>query len=96
MQTHPNRTIVTGVLQRYEAAADGIGGDIEIEVSRNLSPDPASDFIRPEPGKLLRAFYNQDSPPAAKLPIGRRVRVELTFLGGPFGSRCVVRSLKAE
>ncbi len=96
MQTPPNHTVVIGVLTRYDAAADGVGGEIEIEVSVNVSPDPASDFIRPESGKPLRAFYNQPAPAPAKLPIGRRVRVDLTFLGGPFGSRCVVQKLRAE
>jgi hypothetical protein len=73
-----------------------LGGDIEISVMKNESPDPAGDFIKPKPGTMLRAFYAQPSPSAATLPIGQRVRVEMTFLGGPFGGRAVVQSLRAE
>jgi hypothetical protein len=96
MKVAPNRTVVTGRLRKFEPAADGYGGDIEIEVLRNESPDPAADFIKPEAGKVLRAFYAQPDPPAASLPIGRRVRVELTYLGGPSGGRAVVQSLETE
>jgi hypothetical protein len=92
----PNKTIVTGRLRSYEPAADGFGGYVEIEISKNESPDPAADFIRPKPGQMLRAFYGQPHPPAKKLPIGRRVRVEVTFLAGPFGGRAVVQELRAE
>jgi hypothetical protein len=96
MKVAPNETVVTGQLKKYEPAADGYGGDVEIEVAHNASPDPAADFIKPQPGTTLRAFYAQPDPPPASLPIGRRVRVELTFLGGPGGGRAVVQSLKAE
>jgi len=96
MKAAPNTTVVTGTLRTYAAAADGYGGTVEIEVIRNESPDPAADFIRPTTGGTLRAFYAQPDPPAAALPIGRRVRVELTLLGGPFGERMVVQSLRAE
>ncbi|MCU0896828.1 MAG: hypothetical protein MUC55_04940 [Burkholderiales bacterium] len=96
MKAAPNKTVVTGKLRKFEPAADGYGGDVEIEVARNESPDPAADFIKPQPGKTLRAFYAQPEPSASALPIGKRVRVELTFLGGPGGGRAVVQSLKAE
>jgi hypothetical protein len=96
MKAAPNKTVVTGKLRKFEPAADGYGGDVEIEVARNESPDPAADFIKPQPGKTLRAFYAQPEPSASALPIGKRVRVALTFLGGPGGGRAVVQSLKAE
>jgi hypothetical protein len=96
MKTAPNRTVVTGTLRSYAAAADGYGGTVEIEVIRNESPDPAADFVKPTAGKTMRAFYAQPDPPAAALPIGRRVLVELTLLGGPFGERVVVQSLRTE
>ena len=32
MKTPPNRTVVTGRLQKFEPAVDGYGGDLEIEV----------------------------------------------------------------
>jgi hypothetical protein len=96
MRAKPNKTIVTGWLRTYEPAPDGYGGDIEVEVIANTSPDAASDFLRSAPGQSLRAFYAQPAPPATALPFGRRVRVELTFLGGPGGGRPVVQSITAE
>ena len=96
MKTPPNRTVVTGRPRKFEPAADGYGGDLEIEVVSNDSPDASADFIKPEAGKPLRAFYAQPSPPDISLLMGRLVRVELTFLGGPSGGRAVVQSLGAE
>jgi len=94
MKSFPNKTVATGTLRKYERAAEGFGGDIEIEVIENESPDPDADFIKPEPGKVMRAFCGQAE--SADAMVGRRVRVHLTFLGGPFGGRAVVQSLKAE
>ena len=96
MKAAPNKTVVTARLRKFEPAADGYGGELELEVIRNESPDPATDFLRPEAGKSLRAFYAQTDPPAGSLPMGQRVRVELTFLGGPSGGRAVVQSIRAE
>jgi hypothetical protein len=96
MKAAPNKTVVTARLRKFEPAADGYGGELELEVLRNESPDPATDFLRPQAGKSLRAFYAQTDPPAAALTMGQRVRVELTFLGGPSGGRAVVQSIRAE
>ena len=95
MKTPPNRTVVTGRLQKFEPAVDGYGGDIEIEVVSNESPDPSADFIKPAAGKQLSAFYPEPSERDIALLIGRLVRVDLTFLGGPSGGRAVVQSLRA-
>jgi hypothetical protein len=96
MRAAPNKTVVTARLRKFERAADGYGGELELEVIRNESPDRATDFLRPEAGKSLRAFYAQTDPPAAALTMGQRVRVELTFLGGPSGGRAVVQSIRPE
>lgn len=97
MKSAPNATIVTGVVRRCDLAADGFGGEIEIEVTANETSDPKSDFIQPEPGKPLRAFYGELGERAdAKSLVGRRVRAHLTFLGGPTGGRVVVRKLQAK
>jgi hypothetical protein len=95
MKTAPNRTVVTGRLQAFQPAADGYGGDLVIEVDTNESPNPSADFIKPQAGKLLRAFYPEPSEREISSLVGRLVRVDLTFLGGPSGGRPVVRSLKA-
>jgi len=95
MKTPPNKTVVTGRLQKFEPAVDGYGGDLKIEVVSNESPDPSADFIKPEAGKQLHAFYPEPSEQDISLLIGRLVRVDLTFLGGPSGGRTVVQSLRA-
>lgn len=95
MKTPPNRTVVTGRLQKFEPAVDGYGGDLEIEVVSNESPDPSADFIKPGAGKQLRAFYPEPSERDISLLMGRLVRVDLTFLGGPSGGRAVVQNLRA-
>jgi hypothetical protein len=95
MKTPPNKTVVTGRLQKFESAVDGYGGDLEIEVVSNESPDPSADFIKPEAGKQLRAFYPGPSERDISSLIGGLVRVDLTFLGGPSGGRAVVQSLRA-
>ena len=96
MKVAPNSTVVTGVLRTFEPAPDGFGGDVEIEVARNDSPNPDADFIKPQSGGVVRAFFG-DQPEqgagAAKL-VGRRVRAHLTLLGGPGGDRAVVQLLK--
>ncbi|MBE7416520.1 MAG: hypothetical protein HS128_02030 [Ideonella sp.] len=97
MKTAPNATTVTGVLRSCHPAADGFGGEVEIEVAANETADPRADFIRPEPGRPLRAFYGElnDRPGGVRALVGRRVRVQLSFLGGPTGGRVVVRKLRA-
>ena len=94
MKTPPNKTVVTGRLQKFEPASDGYGGDLEIEIVSNESPDPSADFIKPEAGRHLRAFYPSFSERDISL-LGRLVRFELTFLGGPSGGRAVVQDLRA-
>ena len=96
MKSAPSTTIVTGVLRSYRTAADGVGSDVEIEVLRNESPDGARDFIKPEPGKILHAFHGETASRSAAQKIGRKVRVRLTFLGGPFGGRAVIEQLDDE
>src|SRR5262245_46653805 len=95
MKTPPNKTAVTGRLQNFEPAVHGYGADLEIEVLTNDSPDRSADFIKPEAGSQLRAFYPEASERDISLLIGRVVKVDLTFLGGPSGGRAVVQSLRA-
>lgn len=96
MKAAPNKTILIGRLLRFEAAADGYGGEVEIETIRNESPDPAKDFLKPQASGRLRAFVPEPDAALLSSLIGRLVRAELTFLGGPSGGRAVVQDLKAE
>lgn len=96
MKAAPNATVVSGVLRSCRVADDGVGGEIEIEVAANETADPRADFIRPAPGQPLRAFYGElGERHRAMAWVGRRVRAQLTLLGGPGGSRVVVRKLQA-
>jgi hypothetical protein len=95
MKTAPNKTVVTGLLQGYEPAADGYGSNVQIEVVSNESPVASTDFIKPEAGGTLRAFCPEPSERALSSLKGQVVKVELTFLGGPSGGRAVVQSIKA-
>jgi hypothetical protein len=97
MKTAPNRTVVTGLLRQCEAAADGIGGELEIDVSLNESPDAGADFIKPKIGHAMRAFCGSaDDLAKARTLVGQQVQLQLTFLGGPSGGRAIVQSLKAK
>lgn len=94
MKSAPNATIVSGRVRRCTPAADGFGGEIEIEVAANETPDARTDFIRPAIGAPLRAFYGElDARVDTTALVGQHVRVQLTFLGGPRGGRVVVRKL---
>lgn len=95
MRSAPNATLVSGLVRRCDLAADGIGGELEIEVASNDTPDPTTDFIQPELGKPLRVFFGELSGATdTRLLIGRQVRAHLTFLGGPKGGRVVVQKLE--
>ena len=96
MRSATNVTIVTARLLRYAAAADGQGGDIEFEVIANESPAAQSDFLRSAPHETVRAFYPDFSAQRLAPLVGKTVRIEMTFLGGPSGGRPVVRSISGQ
>ena len=93
MKAAPNSTIVTGIVRGCELAADGFGGELQLEVTANETPDAKTDFIQPELGKPLPVFYGDLSERDAASLVGRRVRAHLTYLGGPRGGRAVVQKL---
>lgn len=85
----PNKTLVRAVLGTFTPAADGFGGNLELDVRRNDSASADDDFLRPEIGRAMTAFA-AESPSLAP---GSEVDVQLTFIGGPRGGRAVVQSL---
>jgi hypothetical protein len=93
MKSAPNSTVVTGIVRRCELAPDGFGGELELEVTANETPDAKTDFIQPELGRPLRVFYADLAAHDAASLLGRRVRAQLTYLGGPRGGRAVVQKL---
>jgi len=97
MKAAPNCTVVTGTLRACAPAADGYGSHVEIDVASNESPSASGDFIKPQAGKTLRAFFPpQPAHDAAPALVGSHVQVTMTYLGGPSGGQAVVQSLKAK
>ena len=90
MQVRTNKTVLHAIVGAYQPAADGIGGDLALEVVANATKSPADDFIRPAPGSTLRTYISEDPAIAA----GSKVAVELKYLGGPRGGRAIVQSIK--
>ena len=94
MKTASNCTVVTGTLRACVPAADGYGSHVEIDVASNDSPNHSADFIKPELGKTLRAFFApQPGLDAAQALVGSGVKATLTYLGGPSGGQAVVQHL---
>jgi hypothetical protein len=93
MRTALNHTELSGRLLSCKAAADGFGGELEIEVAANESRKPELDFIKPAPGQRLRVFHG-DFKPEQEDWVGHEVKLTLTLLGGPGGERLVVQTLK--
>lgn len=97
MKAVTNSTVVTGTLRACVPAEDGYGSHVEIEVTSNESTNPSADFIKPELGKTLRAFFApQPDLDVARTLVGRDVKATLTYLGGPSGGQAVVQHLKAK
>jgi hypothetical protein len=90
MQVRSNKTTLHARVGAYRPAADGIGGDLALEVLENTTKSPDDDFIRPAPGSTLQTYISADPAIAA----GSRVAVELKYLGGPRGGRAIVQSIK--
>jgi hypothetical protein len=89
MKVKPNLTVIEGVVRAIRPDAGGYGSNVEIEVSRNVSPDDGDDFLKPKPGELLALFTPET--PAAKT--GQRVRVRARLLAGPSGERSILEDI---
>jgi len=90
MQAKPNQTVIEGTVRAIQSDAGGYGSNVEIEVSRNLSPEEEADFLKPQRGDRLTLF-------TAEVPmteVGQRVRVRVRLLGGPFGERRIIEHLE--
>lgn len=91
MKVKPNLTVIEGVIRAIRPDPGGYGLNVEIEVSRNVSPAEGEDFLKPKPGELLALF----TPEAPSAKAGQRVRVQARLLGGPFGQRSILDQLEA-
>jgi len=90
MQIRPNRTTVLGIVRGVSPEASGPGSELVLEVVRNESAD-GEDYVRPEPGTRLSAFWARAEPPR----VGQSVRAQLKLHAGPFGQRIVAETLEA-
>jgi hypothetical protein len=91
MKVKPNLTVIEGVVRAIRPDAGGYGSNVEIVVSRNVSPEEAEDFLKPKPGEMLALF----TPETPKSEPGQRVRVQARLLAGPFGERSILEHLEA-
>lgn len=89
MLVQPNQTIVQGHVRAVRPEADGWGADVDLDVLRNESPDPETDFLRPEPGSLLTVFAAEPE----KLTPGEVVRVRVSLRADAFGERTVLEDV---
>ncbi len=90
MLAKPNTTVVEGKVGAIRPHADGWGADVDLEVLRNVSPNKASDFLSPEPGRTMTVFTAEPQ----QLHVGDRVRARLSLLAGPGGGRTVVEAVE--
>lgn len=90
MQSQPNQTLIEGTVRAIRPDVGGYGWNVEIAVSRNVSPEADADFLKPRRGKPLALFTAEQ--PAAE--VGQRVRVQARLLAGPFGERCILEHLE--
>ena len=96
MKVAPNSTVVTGVLRKFDARGRWLRWRRRNRGRAQRLAEPDADFIKPQSGGVVRAFFGnqpEQGAGAAKL-VGRRVRAHLTLLGGPGGDRAVVQLLK--
>jgi hypothetical protein len=95
MKAVTNSTVISGKLLSCVPAKDGYGSHVEIEVASNESHSPSADFIKPEAGKTLRAFFApQPALDTARTLVGRDIKATLTYLSGPSGGQAVVQQLE--
>lgn len=89
MLSKPNQTVVEGTVRAIRPDEGGSGWNVEIAVSRNVSPEAGADFLKPKRGKPLALF----TPEAPAAEVGQRVRVQARLLAGPFGERRILERL---
>lgn len=86
MMLRPNKSLIEGTVTRVTPAADGIGGDVVIDVRQCGPTGGFDDFIGAQPGDALTLFT---AAPDA-IEAGKAYRLTARVLGGPNGERIVV------
>jgi hypothetical protein len=88
MNLRPNKSLIEGKVKRVTRAADGVGGDVVVDVLECKPADDLDDFIGAEPGAELTLFTAE---PDAIEP-GKSYRLTTRVLGGPNGERMVIEA----
>ena len=94
MLVRPNRTVLRGHIRGLRPDPSGHGEELQVEITENVSPSDADDFLKPLPGSTVTLYTHE--PPSAG--IGDLVEIEANLLAGPFGEKAVssaMRTLKA-
>ena len=89
MNVKPNKTVVRGRVKSIEPRS--LGAQIELEISQNRSLDPDEDFLRPEPGTTLNAYFAdvEQNP----LRVGDEIQAQASLAGDAFGSETILESV---
>ena len=90
MIINENKSVFEGVVRSVRPAADGFGSEITFAVSKNITPEPATDFIRAKEGDVLEVF---SSKPSGLIPAKSFV-ITTCLNAGPGKSRIVVKSAR--
>ena len=90
MLVKPNKTVVQGLIKSVQAQPNGLGREIELEISENLSPKKDEDFLRPVAGTTLKVFC---ADPEQKLEVGDSVEAQAYLQAGPFGEKTILQSV---
>ena len=87
MIVHPNQTIVKALVKGIVPSQDGTGHELDLEILKNESPDPKTDFLQPHVGDRLKVFASD----VGDLSGGLHIQATLALAGGPFQERTLLR-----
>ena len=92
MILRPNKSLIEGKVKRVTRMADGVGGDVVVDVLECKAADDLDDFIGAKPGAELTLFTAE--PDA--IEAGKSYRLTARVLGGPNGERMVVEAAEQQ
>lgn len=88
MMIHPNETVVRGRVTAIRPESSGWGAEVALEVLRNETPSPETDFIQPQRGSVMNLFAAETDG----IQVGDVIRARARVNGGPSGERSVLTS----
>jgi hypothetical protein len=90
MLVKPNKTVLFGKVNAIRPEPDGLGAEIEVEVSENNSPIEDEDFLKVKPGDVMKLYSTEPE----KLNVGDNIQGQASLLAGPFGGRAILESVR--